>query len=329
MEAAAGPRFELHACIVNWRTAAMVIDCLRTLAVERDGVNLRVAVVDNASGDGSDAQIRAAVAQGGWESWVEVISAERNGGFAYGNNLAIRAALRADPQATNLLLLNPDTLVRPGALRILLQFMAAHPEVGLAGGSSEDPDGTRQHCAFRFPSPMGELVSYGRLAFLARFSSRLLPVGLPPAAQPVDWVSGGYVLIRRAVIDQIGLMDEGYFLYFEETDFILRARRAGWTCWHVPESRIVHLVGQSSGVTTRNAAPRRIPAYWFESRRRYFIQNHGRWQAVLADLAAMAGYTLSRLKNLARRTRGTDPPHFIGDLLRHGALFHGRGSLKR
>lgn len=329
MEAGGGPLFELHVCIVNWRTAAMTIDSLRTLADERGGVNLRVAVVDNASGDGSDEQIRSAVVQNGWQDWIEVISAGRNGGFAYGNNLAIRAALRADPAATNLLLLNPDTLVRPGALRILLQFMASHPEVGLAGGSSEDPDGTRQHCAFRFPSPMGELIAYGRLAFIARMSSRLLPVGLPAAAQPVDWVSGGYLFIRRAVIDQIGLMDEGYFLYFEETDFILRARRAGWSCWHVPESRIVHLVGQSSGVTARDAAPRRIPAYWFESRRRYFIQNHGRCQAVLADLAAMTGCALSRLKNLARRTRGTDPPRFIGDLLRHGALFNGRGSLKR
>lgn len=328
MEAAVRPLFELHVCIVNWRTAALTIDCLHTVAGERGDVRLRVYVVDNASGDGSDAQIRAAVAQNGWQEWVEVISAGQNGGFAYGNNLAIDAALRADPGATNLLLLNPDTLVRPGAFRILLDFMKSHPDVGLAGGSSEDPDGTRQCCAFRFPSPIGEFISRGGLGFVARLLQRYLPVGLPAAQQQVDWVSGAYLLVRRQIVDQIGMLDEGYFLYFEETDFILRARRAGWTCWHVPESRIVHLVGQSSGVTTRHVAARRIPAYWFESRRRYYILNHGRAIAILADLAAIAGHAVSRLKSLARRTPGSDPPHFIGDVIRHGALFKGRGSLK-
>lgn len=322
------PLFDLHVCIVNWRTAAMVIDCLHTVAAERADLRIRVTVVDNASGDGSDAQIRAAVVQNGWQEWVEVISAGRNGGFAYGNNLAIDAALRADPQAARLLLLNPDTLVRRGAFRILTQFMDAHPDVGLAGGSSEDPDGTRQHCAFHFPSPMGELVTYARLGIIGRLFRRHAPVGLPAAARQVDWVSGAYLLIRREVIDSIGRLDEGYFLYFEETDFILRARRAGWPCWHVPESRIIHLVGKSSGVTSRHTAPKRIPAYWFESRRRYYILNHGRAGAILADLAAMAGCALSGIKHFLKRAPGPNPPHFVRDLLRHGAIRNGRGSLK-
>lgn len=318
----------LHVCIVNWRTPDMTIDCLRSVAAEQSQVRVRAVVVDNASGDGSDEKIRQAVQVNGWDDWVQVISAVRNGGFAYGNNLAIRAALQADPGARFVLLLNPDTLVRPGAFRTMLDFMASHPEAGLAGGSCEDLDGTRQHCAFRFHSPASEFAAYARLGIVDRLLSRwTVTLGLPKVAQQVDWVAGAMLIVRREVIDQIGLLDEGYFLYFEETDFILRARRAGWSCWHVPESRIVHFVGQSSGVQQRDTAPRRLPVYWYEARRRYFILNHGRVGAVVADLAALGGQMVWRIKALLQHRPGGDPPFFFGDLWRHGALRNGAGSL--
>jgi N-acetylglucosaminyl-diphospho-decaprenol L-rhamnosyltransferase len=328
MEPTSKPRYELHICIVNWRTAVMAINCLRSIADERSNARVRVVVVDNASGDGSDAQILGEVHRNGWEDWVEVISSGRNGGFAYGNNLAIRAALAADPGAPFVLLLNPDTLVRPGALRILLDFMANHPQAGLAGGRSEDSDGTPQHCAFRFMSPASEFAAYARVGVVDRILARWkVTLGIPVVARPVDWVSGAVLMIRRDVIDQIGLLDEGYFLYFEETDFILRARKAGWTCWHVPESRVVHFVGQSSGVNSRNAAPRRLPVYWFESRRRYFTLNHGRLYAVLADAGAMAGHLVWQARQLIRRLPAADPPNFVGDLWRHGAILNGQRSM--
>jgi N-acetylglucosaminyl-diphospho-decaprenol L-rhamnosyltransferase len=312
---------ELHVCIVNWRTAGMTVDCLRSIAQERANARLRVFVVDNASGDGSFEQIGAAIHENGWGAWAQVIAAERNGGFAYGNNMAIRALRKVDASVPFVLLLNPDTVVRPGAFRTLLDFMAAHPEVGLAGGLSEDPDGTPQHCSFRFLTPVGEFLGYARLGVLHRILGRWsVNLGIPANARQVDWVSGAVLMIRREVFEQIGLLDETYFLYFEETDFILRARRAGWTCWHVPESRVIHLVGQSSGVTKRDAAPKRIPAYWFESRRRYFALNHGRMVSVLADIAAATGCAIAWIKHAISRRPAVNPPHFVADLLRHGTF---------
>jgi hypothetical protein len=95
----------------------------------------------------------------------------------------------------------------------------------------------------------------------------------------------------------------------------------------VPASRIVHLVGQSSGVTLRDGKPRRLPSYWFQSRRRYFVLNHGRFYAALTDLVVFAAYGIWRLRRLLQRKPDTDPPHFAADLLRHGALLNGRDSL--
>jgi N-acetylglucosaminyl-diphospho-decaprenol L-rhamnosyltransferase len=322
-------RVEMHVCVVNWRTPQMTVDCLRSIALERERVLVRVVVVDNASGDGSAEQISAAVHENGWAEWVQVLAAERNGGFAYGNNLAIRAALGADSRAAFFMLLNPDTVVRPQAFRILLDFMHDHPDAGFAGASSEDPDGTRQPCCFRFPSPLGEFAGYARMGVVDRLLKRWrVLVGNPEKPTRVDWVSGACVVIRREVIDQIGLLDECYFLYYEETDFLLRGQRAGWSCWHVPDSRVVHLVGQSTGVHTRDQVPRRLPRYWFESRHRYFAVNYGRAYAVLADVLAALGTLVWRLKRAVQFKTIGDPPHFLADLWRNSALLRGNAPLR-
>ena len=319
----------LGVCIVNWRAAELTIDCLRSLEPQVGEFRwCRVFVVDNASGDGSAEKIAAAVHEAGWGDWVELIRADTNGGFAAGNNLAIRRLLRERPDVDYVHLLNPDTVVRPQALSILVKFLEAHPEVGVAGGRSEDPDATPQLCCFRFPSRTGELLAYLRIGLVDRLlASRLGRVGIPEQPIPIDWVSGAHMMIRREVIDAIGLLDEGYFLYYEETDFTLRARRAGWRCWHVPESRVVHYVGQSSGVTRREGTPQRVPRYWFESRRRYFMLNHGRAYAMVADALAIAAFALWRGRRWLQRKPDRDPPGFLRDLFRGSSLLHGRATL--
>jgi N-acetylglucosaminyl-diphospho-decaprenol L-rhamnosyltransferase len=130
------------------------------------------------------------------------------------------------------------------------------------------------------------------------------------AAQQVDWICGASMMIRESVFEAIGGLDEGYFLYFEETDFCLRAHRAGFTTWYVPQSRVMHIGGQSTGVTERNTAPRRLPAYWFESRRRYFTKAFGLGHAMAIDLVVLATYPLGWLKRLALRQRHQSVPYF-------------------
>jgi N-acetylglucosaminyl-diphospho-decaprenol L-rhamnosyltransferase len=316
--------------IVNYKTAALTTACLRSLEHEISGVaGISVTVVDNDSGDGP--ALAGAIRAHGWEGWVALKTAARNGGFSAGNNEAIRAALASANPPRFVLLLNSDTEVRPGALRTLLKFMEAHPEIGLAGTGVENPDGSDWPFAFRFISPANQLLNGLRLGVLDRiFSGRVVARRMDQhRADRVDWVSGCSMIVRREVFDSIGLMDEGYFLYFEEVDFCLRAHRAGWPCWYVPQSRIMHIGGQSTGVTERQTAidrpqSKRVPAYWFESRRRYFVKNFGIGRAIAADLAFGIGYACWRLRRRLQRKPDLDPPHMLADFWRHSVLLGGR-----
>ena len=323
------PATRLGICIVAWRCGPLVIDCLQSIEAELASVpGSHVCIVDNASGDDTAEVIERAIEERGWGAWATLVRAPRNGGFAYGNNRAIEMLRAIGAPVDYWVLLNPDTVVRPGALRVLADFMNAQPGIGLAGGRSEDPDATPQACCFRFPSILREMAAVVQLGpFFRLFRRQIRWIDTPSNPMEVDWVSGAFVFIRPEILEQIGLLDESYFLYFEETDFILRAKRAGWSCWHVPQSRIVHLVGQSSGVTTRHARARRLPAYWFESRRRYFVINHGRTYAAMLDLAVAAGYCVARPIRRLTRHWYDDPPYFLRDLLKHSALFHGSSSI--
>jgi GT2 family glycosyltransferase len=135
-------------------------------------------------------------------------------------------------------------------------------------------------------------------------------------------------MVRRSVFASIGLLDEGYFLYHEETDFCLQAQRAGWTSWYVPESRVMHIAGGSTGVTTRNAPLKRRPQYWFDSRRRYFTKNHGWAYAVVADLAWSTGLVSKQLRRRLQRRPSQDPPHLLWDSLRNSTLLKVRPGQK-
>jgi GT2 family glycosyltransferase len=310
--------------IVNYRTAQLTINCLRSLEAELAGnSDAEVVVVDNASGDA--AVLSRAVAENGWGGWAKVLVAERNGGFAYGNNVAIRAALQSPRPPDYFLLLNSDTEVFPGAVCSLLDFLETHPEVGIGGSSFENADGSPWPIAFRFIDAVSELESglSNRLASWL-LKNRQVVRYMKNEAAPVDWVPGASMLIRREVVEDIGLLDETYFLYYEEVDFCLRARRAGWPCWYVPHSHVMHIAGQSTGVSTRGQRPRRVPAYYFESRRHYFLKNFGRWHAMAADLAFGLGRAVSWLLRRALMQPDNEAPNLLTDFWRHSVFFNPR-----
>ena len=313
---------DLLIVVVNYRSAELAIDCLRSLepAVRARG-RACVALVENQSGVDQAERLRAAIEQEGWEDWVTLLRARRNGGFAAGNNIALGWARTWPEPPERVWLLNPDTIVRPGALAALEAFLEAHPGVGLAGSRLEDPDGTPQNSAFRFPSVLGEVeggLRFGPASRLLRDHAVVRPLAHSP--QAVDWVAGASLIIRRAVFDRIGLLDEGYFMYFEEVDFCRRARRAGWPCWYVPESRVVHLVGQSSAVTSAAGARKRRPRYWFDARQRYFRTHHGRFGTFAANLLHVAAFGSYRLRSKLQRKVDNDPRHLLWDLIRFNLL---------
>ena len=132
------------------------------------------------------------------------------------------------------------------------------------------------------------------------------------------------MMVRREVFDAIGLLDENYFMYFEEVDFCLQAKKAGWSCWYVPQSRVVHLVGQSSGVTDTRLPPKRRPQYWFDSRRRYFVKNYGWLYAAITDAVWLVSFSLWRLRRAIQRKPDEDPPHVLSDFWLNSVFIKGR-----
>ena len=304
----------LSVIIVNYRTAELTIDCIASIASERTSVeSISVVLVDNASPDDSAKVLAQAIEQNGWESWVEFIPATMNGGFACGNNLGIRFALNTPSPPEYLLLLNPDTIVQRGALRSLCQFMEEHPKAGIAGANIVGREGLPLHSAHRFPSSTQQFVEGLGLGIVSRW---LGAISLSPGYSrnvECDWVSGACMLVRRQVFEQVGEMDEQYFLYFEEVDYCRRAKSAMWQVWYVAEAIVVHLVGASTDV---NASGKRRPMYWYESRLRYFRKHHGEFGAILADAACILGVWGSRVRNLVKRNNSLTPRAFLRDIFR-------------
>lgn len=313
---------KLLVVIVNYRVAPLVVDCLRSVAEERRLVpGTRVAVCENGSGDASAAQLRAAIDDNGWRDWCSLTVSPTNLGFTGGNNLLIGPALEGPDAPRYVLLLNPDTIVRPHAFEALVDFMDRNPAVGIAGSRLEDPDGTPQRSAFRFKSPLGEFEGAVGLGLVTRLLNRW--VVAPPVvdhACETDWVAGASMIVRSEVLEQTGLLDEDYFTYFDDIDFCFNARKRGWPTWYVPESRVVHLVGQSTGVTT---TPKRMPAYVLEARRRYFLKNHDPFYAALVDAGMISGLALARLRSALTGRAGTAPPHLLADSIRHSVFVKG------
>ncbi len=308
--------------IVNYRSAGLAIDCLRSLEPEVAGYpTARVVVVENASGDDSADRLSKAIVEEAWGGWASLVVASRNGGFAAGNNVAIGPALASPTPPDLIWLLNPDTIVRPGALGALVEFFERRPEAGLAGSQLEYLDGEPQRSSFNFPTILGEIESGLRLGIVSRILRR--HVQAPPVPEgecQVDWVAGASLMVRREVFDAVGLLDEGYFMYFEEVDFCLKGFRNGWPCWYVPSSRVVHLVGQSSGLTKQGEQQKRRPRYWFEARKRFFVANYGRVRAVVADVTYTLAFGLYRIRRLIQRKPDLDPQWMFWDFLRYNFL---------
>jgi N-acetylglucosaminyl-diphospho-decaprenol L-rhamnosyltransferase len=301
--------------IVNFRSAELTINSLRALEAEvKAEPTIRVSVVENDSGDAE--RLDSAIRELGFSDWAELIVSPHNGGYAYGNNVAVRRALAREDKPAYFLLLNPDTEVRPGAVRALVEFMLDRPEVGITGSCLDNPDGTSFATAFRFPNVLGELTRGMRLGVVSKALDRwVVPRKMGQEPEQVDWLPGASMMVRREVFETVGLMDEKYFLYYEETDFCLQARRAGFTCWYVPQSRVMHVAGQSTGVTDRTGPPKRRPRYLFESRRRYFVKNHGFLYAALADAAWLSGLASFRARSIIQRKPSEDPPKLWRDSL--------------
>lgn len=283
--------------ILNYKTAALTIQCLDTVIPElADCPSGRVFVVDNCSGDGSAEMIDRAVAERGWAPKVEVLRAPVNGGFSAGNNIVFRTA-----PAKRYLLLNSDARIVPGAVSTLMQAMSARPDVGLVSPRIEHEDGQPQNTCYRFRTPLTEFLNAARTGPLSRaFPEHIATLPVPDEPIEPDWTSFACCLIRKEVIEDTGTLDEGYFMYFDDLDYCRRARDAGWRVLHRPDARVVHLRGQSGPVKKLTAERKRRPAYFYHSRNRYFAKFYGRAGLWTANILWEAGRGISLARELLR-----------------------------
>lgn len=234
--------------IVNYKTPALLRDCLRSI-FDSEVVSLQVCVVDNASHDDSARMVRAEFPQ------VAVIEQAQNQGYALANNLGLRHfGFGTSPEAIApryALLLNPDTLLPPAALREMVRFMDEHPRCGAAGPRLVRADGTLDKaCRRSFPSPE---VSFYRLMGLSRLFPKNPRFGRYNLTHvddnetiEVDSVVGAFMMLRREALDQAGLLDQTFFMYGEDLDLAYRVKAAGWQIWYNAAVTVLHYKGESS-----------------------------------------------------------------------------------
>jgi N-acetylglucosaminyl-diphospho-decaprenol L-rhamnosyltransferase len=297
----------IHAVLVHHRRPELTCGCLDGLAEQ--GGRMSVTVVDVGGSEGGGARVEAHVAARGLSAVTVVRAPDR--GLAAGLNVGLSRTL---PEPAELLLiLHPDTRLRPGALRVMKDYLQSHPGVGIVGPRYVDAAGATLPSAFRFPTVLGEVVdglAFGPVtAWLHHY--KVAPP-MRAEAHVTDWLGGAALLVRAEVLEAVGPLDEGYQQYFGDVDLCRRAQRASWTCAYVPQAVAVHTP------TSSGAAASAPPARWFSDRQRYFEAHHGVGEGVLADVAL--GLT-SSLTALRRRVVGKQParPGLVRGLLRHRA----------
>jgi GT2 family glycosyltransferase len=237
----------LSIVIVNYNTEALLADCIASLYTGANGMPFDVWVVDNDSRDNSVEMVRSRFPQ------VKLIVNEANIGFSKANNKVI-----SQTESDYILLLNPDTLILNDAIDTMVKLMDDHPGVGIAGCKVLNEDRTLQlACRRSIPTPGSAFFRLTGLSRLFPKNRMLAKYNLtyndPDTLQEVDAVSGAFLMIRRRTIEQIGLLDEQFFMYGEELDWCLRAKRAGWTVMYCPTAEIVHFKGASARSNSRKA----------------------------------------------------------------------------
>lgn len=296
---------EVAVVIVNYRTADLALSCLEAVASERLALpRLRAIVVDGHSEDGSAECLSEKLEGAQLASWASLLALPINGGFGWANNQAILTLLNSERPPEFIHLLNPDTVVQPGAILSLVRGLQSNLAAAAVGSQLLDPDGLASGSAFSFPTLRGEFARGARTGFIDRILAiSPIPEALPKA-QEVDWVTGASVMLRSSALRQVGLFDDGFFLYHEEVELMWRLRKAGWSIVHEPASRVIHVGGASTGHRERRrdleVIPRR-PAYWYQSRRRYFARIGGPAAATLALALWFGGHLIFRMSRFVRR----------------------------
>ena len=275
---------DLSIVIVNYNGGRLVIDCLDSLYAHPPAVPFEVIVVDNASADDSASRIAERFAQ------VRLHRLDRNAGLTVGFNRGVALS-----RGRYVLSLDNDTVLLPGSVQPMVDFLARERGAGACGSALIYPDGSPQQTARRFPHPLNGL--FGRRSLLTRWfpgnpiSRRYLMTDLDPHDAPfeVDWLSTACMMVRREVFERVGGYDEGFFVYWSDTDWCRRIKDAGWSIHSLPGSRVIH----NENIKARHRKGRRVRSVvdFHRGAYRYFRKHHVRSQFSPLNLLAIVGLT--------------------------------------
>lgn len=264
--------------IVSWNTTWFLENCLASILANPPTLPFESWVVDNASTDDSPRMVREKFPE------VHLVENRENMGFARANNQAIQRCT-----GKYILLLNPDTLVASGALQALVDFFDGHPKAGAVGARMLNPDGSLQISSHPRPTLSRELWRLFHLDALSFYAMYPLTKWETNQPQEVDVLGGACLLLRKEVLEQVGFLDEDYFIYSEEVDLCYRIQRAGWRIYWVPQAEVVHFGGQST-----QQVPTEMFLNLYHSNIKYFRKHYG-WSAAQLYKLILGIAALSRL----------------------------------
>jgi N-acetylglucosaminyl-diphospho-decaprenol L-rhamnosyltransferase len=305
---------KLSVIIVSYNTSRLLQHCLESLVNNACSHDLEIFVVDNASADDSVAMVREHFPQ------VKLIANQKNMGFAAANNQVYN-----EFTGSYLILLNPDARIQPGAIDCAVEFMAGHPEVGICGGRLLNANGQLEPSARRFPNSYFKFLIISGLSdkFSASkfFSQADYKYFDHRTAIEVEWVPGTFSLIRRDMLEEIGFFDERFYLYYEETDLCLRARRAGWKVYFFPGAEVIHIGGASSKTRQDmqlDLGGAQLLKFRMRSELLYFRKNFG-YGSMMANAGVELGFHVLRyLANLRPGPGNSNKRQYSLTIMRHG-----------
>ncbi|MDC8753596.1 glycosyltransferase family 2 protein [Erythrobacter sp. sf7] len=282
--------------IVNFRTAKHCISCLASLVTERAAApGFRVIVADGHSDDGSVETLAKWISESGHAHWIRVLPLGMNGGFGWAHNQVMLRALQSDNPPAFIYFLNPDTVLETGAIAALRRAFDQDPEVGCVGSQMINGEGGLQPAGFRLATVRTEFARGAHTDMLVRMLLAKHPlVAADGDKRDIEAVSGASFMVRVDALHRVGLFDTGFFLYFEEFEWMRRFRAHSWKIAHEPMSRVHHI----GGVATKLSRDRKIlaqsprPFFWYQSQRRYLYRTLGGTRAKLAGMAWFLGYLL-------------------------------------
>jgi len=254
---------DLSVIILNYNVMDFLRQCLKSIYDNTHQITFEVLVVDNNSKDDSVKMVKEEFPE------VKVIENSYNAGFAKANNQGLEIS-----RGRYAILLNNDTLILPGALDKLVQFMDEHPETGAVGSKVLNADGTIQLSCRSFPSHINAIFNSSspltKLFPKNRFSSKYLMKDWDHnKGREVDWISGACLLVRREVVEDVGGLDEDYFMFCEDTDWCYRIKKRGWKIYYVPEASIIHYGGQASKLHSNRVIIEHHKSMWLFYNKHY------------------------------------------------------------